>query len=37
MNYALASAIRGGVREDRILNLMSAQDLITWAASVRED
>jgi len=37
MDYALASAIRGGVRKDRILNLMNAHDLTTWAATVREN
>jgi histidinol phosphatase-like PHP family hydrolase len=37
MEYALASAIKGGIRGELILNLMSAQELKDWAASVREN
>ena len=36
MDYALASAIKGGVKKDRILNVMGAQELKNWAATVRE-
>jgi histidinol phosphatase-like PHP family hydrolase len=37
MNYALASAIKGGIKGELILSLMSAQELKDWAASVREN
>jgi histidinol phosphatase-like PHP family hydrolase len=36
MDYALASAIRGGVKQELILNCMGAQELTNWAATVRE-
>jgi DNA polymerase (family X) len=36
MIYALASAIKGGIKGELILNLMSAQELKDWAATVRE-
>ncbi|HJT68563.1 MAG TPA: PHP domain-containing protein [Terriglobales bacterium] len=35
MEYALASAIEAGIREDRVLNFLSATELVTWAAGVR--
>jgi histidinol phosphatase-like PHP family hydrolase len=37
MDYALASAIRAGVKKNRILNLLSAQELTDWAATVRDN
>jgi histidinol phosphatase-like PHP family hydrolase len=36
MDYALASAIKAGVRKDRILNFMNAKELTDWSAAVRE-
>ena len=36
MTYALASALRGGVKAERILNFMSAEELTSWAAETRE-
>jgi histidinol phosphatase-like PHP family hydrolase len=36
MEYALASALQAGVKPERILNLMSAQELKQWAAGLRE-
>jgi histidinol phosphatase-like PHP family hydrolase len=36
MDYGLASALRAGVRRDRILNFLSADALREWAASVRD-
>jgi DNA polymerase (family 10) len=37
MEYALASAMKAGFKRERILNFMSPQELITWAATVREN
>lgn len=37
MDYSLAAAIRAGIAKDRILNFMSADELNSWIASVRED
>jgi histidinol phosphatase-like PHP family hydrolase len=37
MNYALASAIKGGITPERILNFMSAEELTNWAVTMRED
>lgn len=36
MIFGLASAIKGGIDRDRILNFMDAEDLIQWARCVRE-
>lgn len=36
MAYALASALRGGIKAERILNFMSAEELTIWAAETRE-
>jgi histidinol phosphatase-like PHP family hydrolase len=36
MEYALASAVKAGVPTKRILSLMSADPLCSWAAEVRE-
>jgi histidinol phosphatase-like PHP family hydrolase len=35
MEFALASAVKAGVPRERILNLMSADQLCSWAAEVR--
>lgn len=35
MDYALASALKAGIKTERILNFMSAQELRKWAAGVR--
>jgi len=35
MEYGLAAAIKAGVSEDKILNLMSAEELRNWVAEVR--
>ena len=35
MEFALASAIRGGVKQDRVLNFLSAAELVNWAARMR--
>ena len=37
IDYAVASAIRAGLKRERILNCMSVQELKNWAATVRED
>ena len=37
MDYALASVIKAGVKHDRVLNFMSVRELMSWAASVREN
>ena len=37
MDYAAASAIKAGVKQDRILNFMTGQSLTNWAATVREN
>jgi histidinol phosphatase-like PHP family hydrolase len=37
MDYALASAIKAGVKQDRILNFMSAEQLKSWAAKVSDN
>lgn len=36
MEFGLASAMLAGVKRDRILNFMSAEELMGWVASVRE-
>lgn len=36
MDYSLAAAIRSGIRRDRILNFMTANELRAWAQSVRK-
>jgi DNA polymerase (family 10) len=36
MEYSLASAIKAGIKKDRILNFMTAEELTNWAASVRD-
>ena len=36
MEFGLASAILAGVKRDRILNFMTAEQLLDWVASVRE-
>ena len=36
MEYALASAAKAGVPQERILNFMSADQLCSWAAEVRD-
>jgi histidinol phosphatase-like PHP family hydrolase len=36
IDYALASALLGGVKPERILNFMTADGLTTWAAETRE-
>jgi histidinol phosphatase-like PHP family hydrolase len=37
MDYALASVIRAGIKQNRVLNFMSVRELTSWAASVREN
>jgi histidinol phosphatase-like PHP family hydrolase len=36
MEYALAAALLAGIRRDRILNFMSRDELLNWAAKVRD-
>ena len=36
MEFGLAAALLAGVKRDRILNFMSAEELLGWVASVRE-
>lgn len=36
MEYALATALLAGIKRDRILNFMSRDELLNWAAKVRE-
>ena len=36
INLGLASALKAGVKFDRILNFMPAEQLLTWAVNVRE-
>jgi histidinol phosphatase-like PHP family hydrolase len=36
MEYSAAAALIAGVREDRILNFLSRDDLLSWVASLRE-
>ena len=36
IEFGLASAILAGVKRDRILNFMTAEQLLDWVASVRE-
>jgi histidinol phosphatase-like PHP family hydrolase len=36
MEYALATALLAGIRRDRILNFMSRDELLNWAAKVRD-
>jgi hypothetical protein len=35
MEYSVAGALRAGIKRERILNFMSANDLQAWAASLR--
>ena len=35
MDFALASAVQAGVKLDRVLNFLSASELLDWVASVR--
>ena len=35
MPYALASALKAGIKQERILNFMSAHELLSWAANLR--
>ncbi len=35
MEYSAAAALRAGIRQDRILNFLPANELISWAKSVR--
>jgi putative hydrolase len=37
IDLGLASALSAGVKPDRILNFMTADELLRWAAGVRED
>jgi putative hydrolase len=36
MEYSLAAALKAGIKPDRILNFMSGDELLAWAAQVRE-
>ncbi len=36
MEYGLASALEAGVKKERILNFLSADALVNWAATVRQ-
>jgi putative hydrolase len=36
MDYSLASALLAGIKRDRILNFMSADELRDWSAAVRQ-
>jgi DNA polymerase (family 10) len=36
MEFGLASALLAGVKRDRILNFMTAEELLDWVAGVRE-
>jgi histidinol phosphatase-like PHP family hydrolase len=36
INLGLASALKAGIKADRVLNFMTAEQLLTWAADVRE-
>ncbi len=36
IEFGLASALSAGVKRDRILNFMTADELLRWAANVRE-
>jgi histidinol phosphatase-like PHP family hydrolase len=35
MEYALASAIQAGIKENKVLNFLSASELVHWAAGLR--
>jgi hypothetical protein len=37
MEYALAAALLAGIKRDRILNFMSRDELLSWAANVRHN
>jgi DNA polymerase (family 10) len=37
IEFGLASALAGGIKRERILNFMSCEQLLSWAASVREN
>jgi len=37
IDYAIASAIKAGVKQERILNYMRVEELKNWAATVREN
>jgi hypothetical protein len=36
MEFGLASALLAGVKRDRIINFMTAEELLNWVGSVRE-
>ncbi len=36
MAFSAAAALRAGIRQDRILNFMAVEHLISWAKSVRK-
>lgn len=36
MEYSLAAAIKAGIKKDRILNFMTAEQLMNWAAAMRK-
>lgn len=36
IEFGLASALNAGIKRDRILNFMTAEELLQWVASVRE-
>jgi histidinol phosphatase-like PHP family hydrolase len=36
IEFGLASALKGGIKANRVLNFMTAADLLTWAATARE-
>jgi hypothetical protein len=36
MEFGLASALLAGVKRERILNFMTAEELLDWVGSVRE-
>lgn len=36
MRYSAAAALKAGIRGERILNFMSCDDLLSWAASLRD-
>jgi histidinol phosphatase-like PHP family hydrolase len=37
MEYALAAALLAGIKRDRILNFMPRDELLNWAAKVRQN
>jgi hypothetical protein len=36
MEFGLAAALSAGVKRERILNFMTAEELLGWVAGVRE-